>query len=240
MLPKSSNVSNVGKLMFLLQLKSLERMTYLNGFGDDFGHKVHDLYKEFAEWHVAQSTEEDANEATCIYYTCGARVVTMLEKGRVGECWRKLLRVCMYRVWKVNILPPHSKEWANEVVLHLEVCPDLTSLNLQEMECLQHLAVFYCESLEKLEVSVEEERMPRLQYLAVVGNYVLNSMPGVWRCVELVHVEIIECPKLLLQSMDVKACPKLQHLSIMWSCEMGLPKVELTQNLQLLRFSESH
>jgi hypothetical protein len=136
----NSSVSNVDILVFLLQLKNLERMTYLNEFGEDFGHiTVHDLYREFAEWHIAQSSEEDANNATCIYNTGGGRLPTMFKRRRVGNCWEELSRVSLGGLWEVKTLPPHSNEWANVVVLHLEKCPDLTSLNLQGMECLQHL-----------------------------------------------------------------------------------------------------
>jgi hypothetical protein len=52
-------------------------------------------------------------------------------------------------------------------------------------------------------------------------------------------VEIDHCPKLLLQSMDVNACPKLENLSIVRSCWTGLAKVALTQNLQELRIHSS-
>ena len=77
----NSSVSDVDILVFLLQLKNLERMTYLNEFGEKYGHiTVHDLYKEFAEWHIAQSSEEDANKATCIYNTGGERLPTMFKK----------------------------------------------------------------------------------------------------------------------------------------------------------------
>ena len=77
----TSSVSDVGILVFLLQLKNLERMTYVNEYREDFGYiTVHDLYKEFAKWHIAQSSEEDANKATCIYNTGGERLPTMFKK----------------------------------------------------------------------------------------------------------------------------------------------------------------
>jgi len=139
----------------------------------------------------------------------------------------------------VNILPPHSNEWANLVVLYLEKCPDLTSLNLQGMECLQHLRVICCESLEKVEVGVEEEGLLRLQYLQLHNNQNLKSIPGIWWCADLVCVEIYHCPELLLQSMDVNSCPELKCLPTEWSCWTGLAKVALTQNLQVLRIHGS-
>ena len=137
------------------------------------------------------------------------------------------------------MLPPYSNEWANVVVLYLKKCPDLTSLNLQGMECLQHLRVTCCESLEKVEVGVGEESLPSLQYLQLDNNQKLKSIPGIWQCAELVWVNIDRCPELLLQSMDVKACPKLERLSIGCSCWTGLAKVALTQNLQVLRIHGS-
>ena len=82
-----SNVFDVVIVVFLLHLKNLERMTYLNEFGEDFGHNtVHDLYRESAKWHVAQSSEEDANMATWIYYTNG-------EWPEEGASWQVLERI---------------------------------------------------------------------------------------------------------------------------------------------------
>ena len=200
----NSNVFDVEILVFLLQLKNLERMTFLNEFGEDFRHiTVHDLYREFAGWHVAQSSEEDANKATCIYYTGGERLPTMIKKGRAGKCWKELSRVFLFALRKVNTLPPHSNEWANVVVLDLILCPDLTSLNLQGMDCLQHLKIADCESLEKLEVSVGEECLPKLQYLALVHNHVLKSIPEIWRCAELLSVGIHFCPELNLEDLRI-------------------------------------
>ena len=113
------------------------------------------------------------------------------------------------------MLPPYSNEWANVVVLYLKKCPDLTSLNLQGMECLQHLRVACCESLEKVEVGVGEVSLPSsLQYLQLDDNQKLKSIPGIWQCGELVWVSIYGCPELLLQSMDVEACPKLKGLDL--------------------------
>jgi hypothetical protein len=179
----NSNVFDVDILVFLLQLKNLERMTYLNEIGEDFGHiTVHDLYREFARWHIAQSSEEDANKATCIYYTGGESLPTMFKKRRAANCLEELSRVYLGGLRKVKTLPPHSNEWANVVVLHLQNCPNLTSLNLQGMECLQHLWVACCESLEKVEVGVEEECLLRLQYLELINNGKLKSIPEIWQC----------------------------------------------------------
>ena len=237
----TSSVSDVVILVFLLQLKKLERMTYLDEIGEDFGYIiVHDLYMEFVEWHIAQSSEEDANKATCIYYTGGERLPTMFKKRRAGKCWEELSRVFLGGLREVKTLPPHSNEWANVVVLYLEECPDLTSLNVQRMECLQHLRVACCESLEKVEVGVGEESLPSsLQYLQLDNNQKLKSIPGIWQCGELVCVNIHCCPELLLQSMDVEACPKLERLSTECSCRTGLAKVALTHNLQVLRIHGS-
>ena len=227
-----STVFGVDILVFLSQLKKLERMTYLNEFGEDFRRiTVHDLYREFAEWHVAQSSEEDANKATCIYHLGGKRLPSMLKKGRAGKCWEELSRVRLDGLSGVNILPPHSNEWANVVVLRLEKCPDLTSLNIQGMECLQHLQVKFFIRLEKLEVC-----LPRLQYLRLTENYVLKNISGICQCGELVSVQIWGCPKLLLQSMDFEACPKLKRLFMWLSCWTW--RVVLTQNLQLLRICD--
>ena len=107
------------------------------------------------------------------------------------------------------------------VVLYLWKCPDLTFLILQGMECLQNLTVEFCESLEKLEMGFKE-CLRRLQYLQLRGDYVLKSIPRIWRCAELVCVEIVYCPDLLLQYMDFEACPKLERLSTECSCWTGL------------------
>jgi hypothetical protein len=159
----------------------------------------------------------------------------MFKKRRAGNCWEELSRVFLVGLRGVKTLPPHSNEWANVVVLHLENCPNLTSLNLQGMECLQDLRVICCESLEKVEVGVEEECLLRIQYLLLDNNENLESIPEIWQCADLVGVEIDHCPKLLLQSMDINACPKLECLSTGCSCWTGLAKVALTQNLQVLR-----
>jgi hypothetical protein len=218
----NSSVSNVDILVFLLQLKTLEKMTYLNEFGEDFQHiTVHDLYREFAEWHIAQSSEEDANKATCMYNTGGKRLSTMFKKRRADNCWEELSRVFLGGLREVKTLPPHSNVWANVVVLHLENCPDITSLNLQGMECLQHLRVACCESLEKVEVRVGES-LPSLQYLQIDNNQKLKSIPGISQCGELVSVKIHYCPELFLQSIDVEACPKLELLQVLFRrCSSG-------------------
>ena len=52
-------------------------------------------------------------------------------------------------------------------------------------------------------------------------------------------MNIYGCPELLLQSMDVEACPKLERLSTGCSCWTGFATVALTQNLQYLRIHGS-
>ena len=193
---------------------------------------VHDLYREFADWHVAQSSEEDANKAKCLYYIGGERLPRILKKGRAGKCWEELSRVFLSRLRVLKTLPPHSNEWPNVVVLQLKRCPDLTSLNLQGMESLRHLTVKFCEKLEKIEVGVEEQCLCDLRYLQLKANHELKSIPRIWGCAELVRMKIAFCPKLLLQSMDLEACPKLERLSTEWSCWTVTAKIALTQNLQ--------
>ena len=211
-------------------------MTYLNDQQEDFERiAVHELYREFAEWHIAQSSEEDANKAICLYYVGGERLPTILTNGRAGKCWEELSRVFLSGLEVLKTLPPRSNEWPNVVVLQLEKCPDLTSLNLHGMYSLRHLTVKFCEKLEKIEVSVEEQCLRDLRYLQLEANYVLKSIPRIWRCAELVCVVIAFCPKLLLQSMDAEACPKLERLSTVCSCWTGIAKIALTQNLQELR-----
>lgn len=68
---------------------------------------------------------------------------------------------------------------------------------------------------------VEEECKPRLHYLKLAANYVLESTPKIWRCTKLVCVEISRCLKLLLQCMDVEARQTVEFLAIKGSCEMG-------------------
>ena len=105
----TSSDSDVDILVFILQLKNLERMTYLEKIGEDFEDiTVHDLYMEFVEWHIAQSSEEDANKATSIYYTGGERLPTMFKKQPAGKCWEELSRVFLRDLMEVKTLPPHS------------------------------------------------------------------------------------------------------------------------------------
>ena len=214
-------------------------MTYLDEIQEGFGHvTVHELYREFAEWHIAQGNEEDANKAMCLYYFGGERLPRILKNGRAGKCWEELSRVFLSGLRVLKTLPPHSNGWPNVVVLQLEECPDLTSLNLQGLKSLQHLTVKFCEKLEKIEVS--EQCLGDLQYLQYVqleANYVLKSIPRIWGCAQLVCVEIAFCPNLLLQSMDAEACPNLERLSTEWSCWSGTAKISLTRNLQELRIN---
>ena len=213
-------------------------MAYLNEIPEDFGHvTVHELNREFAEWHIAQSSEEDANKANCLYYNGAKRLPTILKKGQAGKCWEELSRVSVSGLRVLKTLPPHLHEWRNVVVLQLEKCSDLTSLNLHGMKSLQHLTVKFCEKLEKIEVSVEEQCLRDLRYVQLEANYVLKSIPRIWRCAELVCVDIAFCPKLLLQSMDAEACPKLERLSTEWSCWTGTAEIALTRNLQELRIT---
>ena len=208
-------------------------MTYLDEIQEDFGHvTVHELYREFAEWHIAQNSEEDAIKAICLYDIGGERLPKILKKKRAEKCWEELSRVSLSGLRRLKTLPPHSNEWPNVVVLQLEKCPDLTSLNLHGMESLQHLTVKFCEKLEKIEGSVEEQCLCDLRYIQLKRNYVLKSIPRIWGCAELVRVKIAFCPKLLLQTMDAEACPKLERLSTEWSCWTGTAKIALTQNLQ--------
>ena len=224
-----------------LQLKNLENASYFYEILEDVELMiVHELYTEFAEWHIAHS-EEDANKAKCLYYIGGERLPTILKKGRADKCWEELSRIFLRGLEVQKTLPPHPNEWANVVVLQLEKCPDLTSLNLHGMKSLQHLTVKFCGKLEKIEVSVEEQCLRDLRYVQLEANYVLKSIPRIWRCAELVCVDIAFCPKLLLQSMDAEACPKLERLSTEWSCwtRTGIAKIALTQNLQELRINGS-
>ena len=214
-------------------------MTYLEEI-QDFGHvTVHELYREFAEWHIAQGNEEDANKAMCLYYIGGERLPRILKNGRAGKCWEELSRVFLSGLRVLKTLPPHSNEWPNVVVLQLEECPDLISLNLHGMYSLQHLTVEFCRMLEKIEGSVEEQCLCDLRYLQLQRNNVLKSIPRIWRCAELVSVEIAYCPKLLVQSMDAEACPKLEQLATVWSCwtVTGIAKIVLTQNMRELRIN---
>ena len=197
-------------------------MTYLN---EEFRHvTVHELYREFAEWHIAQGSEEDANKAKCLYYIGGERLPRILTKGRAGKCWEELSRVFLSGLRVLKTLPPRSNEWPNVVVLQLKRCPDLTSLNLQGMESLRHLTVEFCRKLEKIEVSVEEQCLRDLRYLQLKANHVLKSIPRIWGCAELVEASISNCPKL-------------EYLFIHWACWTGIANIVLTQNLQRLSIS---
>ena len=188
-------------------------MTYLDEIQEDFGHvTVHELYREFAEWHIAQSSEEVANKALCLYYIGGERLPRILKRRRADKFWEELSRVFLRGLRVLKTLPPHSHKWRSVVVLQLENCSDLTSLNLHGMKSLQHLTVMSCDKLGKIEVSVEEQCLCCLRYLQLLGNDGLMSIPRIWRCAELVCVEIAFCPKLLLQYMDAEACPKLEGL----------------------------
>ena len=112
--------------------------------------------------------------------------------------------------------PSFEKLWFR----NLWCCQDLTSLNLRAMECLQHLVVEGCETLEKLQVCWRRvhAQTPLSQTWC---NYVFESAPTIWRCTKWVCVEISRCLKLLLQCMDVEACEKLEFLAIKGSCEMS-------------------